>query len=384
MNFPSYMLFASLPWIALLLFVLVRFRTPRALPTVNSGQGDLPSVSVIVPARNEERSIRSCVESICASDYPDFEVIVVDDRSADGTLSLARGIGANRARWVVVVEGEALPEGWFGKPWACAQGARAAQGSLLLFTDADTIHSPELLGRAVAGLAQDESDALTLMGRQLMETFWERVIQTHMFVLMIFRYPDLRRPCLPARWRDAIANGQYILFERGAYEEIGGHGAVRREVVEDQRLAQTLCKAGKRLSVREAEAIFVTRMYRSLGELVEGWTKNVSLGSRQGLPSWAAPFVMPLAIVTGTVLWILPPVVLAVSMAGLGLTTWVGWASWITGLSVGAWALSSWRVGAPPALGIFYPLGTAMVTYIFFRSWVRGGHVEWKGREYHV
>jgi hypothetical protein len=174
------------------------------------------------------------------------------------------------------------------------------------------------------------------------------------------------------------------LFERGAYEEIGGHGAVRREVVEDQRLAQTLCKAGKRLSVREAEAIFATRMYRSLGELVEGWTKNVSLGSRQGLPSWAAPFVMPLAIVTGTVLWILPPVVLAVSMAGLGLTTWAGWASWITGLSVGAWTLSSWRVGAPPAFGIFYPLGTAMVTYIFFRSWVRGGHVEWKGREYHV
>jgi hypothetical protein len=93
---------------------------------------------------------------------------------------------------------------------------------------------------------------------------------------------------------------------------------------------------------------------------------------------------MPLAIVTGTVLWILPPVVLAVSMAGLGLTAWAGWSLWITGFSVGAWALASWRVGAPPAYGIFYPLGTAMVGYIFFRSWVRGGHVEWKGREYHV
>ena len=384
MPLSSSILLASVPWIALSLFMLVRFRIPRALPTIRAGERDFPFVSVIVPARNEERSIRSCVESICASDYPDFEVIVVDDRSEDGTLAMARGIVANRARRLVVVEGEALPDGWFGKPWACAQGARAAQGAVLLFTDADTIHTPELLGRAVAGLAQDESDALTLMGSQLMETFWERVIQTHMFMLMILRYPDLRRSRPRSRWRDAIANGQYIMFERGAYEDIGGHEAVRREVVEDQGLAQTLCKAGKRLTVREAEGIFATRMYRSLDELIEGWSKNVALASRQGLPPWAAPFIMPFAILTGALLWILPPVVLILSIAGLGPTAWAGWASWITGLSVGAWAVSSRRFGVPPFYGLFYPLGAAMVGYIFLRSWIRGGRVEWKGREYQV
>jgi len=377
-------LLASVPWIGLLLFMLVRFRIPRALPPVGSGNRELPFVSVIVPARNEERSIRSCVESICASEYPDFEVIVVDDRSEDGTRAEARDILANRARRLVVVEGEALPDGWFGKPWACAQGAREAQGALLLFTDADTIHTPELLERAVAGLGQDESDALTLMGSQLMETFWERVIQTHMFMLMSLRYPDLRRPCPRSRWRDAIANGQYILFERGVYEDIGGHGAVRREVVEDQRLAQTLCKAGKRLSVRAAEGIFATRMYRSLAELIEGWSKNVALGSRQGLPPWARPFIMPLLILTGALLWILPPVVLILSIAGLAPSAWAGWALLITGVSAGAWAVSSRRLGAPFVYGVFYPLGAVMVGYIFVRSWVRGGRVVWKGREYRV
>ena len=395
---------AFAPWVALAVYLLIKVRLPRPLPEVGADVGAAvgeevgtgvgaevgateraaPLVSVIVPARNEERSIRSCVESICASDYPEFEVIVVDDRSDDATLGLARAIPQNRARRVVAVEGQELPDGWMGKPWACAQGARVAQGDLLLFTDADTVHAPELLERAVAGLAEDQGDALTLLGRQIMDTFWERLVQTHMMAAFVIRFPNPGKPRPPERWRDAIANGQFILFDRGVYEDIGGHEAVQGEVVEDQRLAQILCRSGRRLTVREGEAVFATRMYRSLGELIEGWSKNLSLAARQAVPSWAGPIALPTAIVVSVTIWIVPPVVLLLSLAGGGSDMWRVWSTSITAFSVLVWSLAAWRLGAPPWTGLFYPLAAGVVNYIFLRSWIRGGHVEWKGREYRV
>ena len=375
---------AFAPWIALAFYLLIKVRLPRPLPEVGANERTCPLVSVIVPARNEERSIRSCVGSICASDYPEFEVVVVDDRSDDATLDLARAIPPNCARRVVAVEGQELPDGWMGKPWACAQGARVAQGDLLLFTDADTVHAPELLGRAVAGLAEDEGDALTLIGRQIMDTFWERLVQTHMMAAFVFRFPNPGKPRPPERWRDAIANGQFILFARRAYEEIGGHEAVKGEVVEDQRLAQILCRSGKRLTVRGGEAVFATRMYRSLGELIEGWSKNLSLATREAVPRWAGPIALPAAIVVGVAIWIVPPVVLILSLAGEGPGVWRVWSTSITGFSVLAWSLAAWRLRAPLWTGLFYPLAAGVVNYIFLRSWIRGGHVEWKGREYRV
>ena len=374
---------AFAPWIALAVYLLIKVRFPRTLPTVDAGRV-APFVSVIVPARNEERSISSCIGSICASDYPNFEVIVVDDRSDDATLELARAIPPNHAGNLVAVEGRPLPEGWMGKPWACAQGARVAKGDLLLFTDADTVHAPELLGRAVAGMVEEDADALTLLGRQIMETFWERLVQTHMMAALSFRFPNPGKPLPPERWRDAIANGQFILFDRDAYEEIGGHAAVQGAIVEDQRLAQILCRSGKRLAVREGEAVLATRMYRSLNELIDGWSKNLALAARSAAPPWMAPIVLPTGIVVGVLIWIVPPVVLLTSLVGVGPVGWRLWSAWITGLSALMWSLTSRRLGAPLWTGLFYPLAAVVVNYIFLKSWIRGGRVEWKGRKYRV
>src|SRR5204862_4476465 len=113
--------------------------------------------------------------------------------------------------------------------WACWQGVREAQGELLLFTDADTVHGPALLGRAVAGLAQTDTDCLTVIGRQIMASFWERLVQPQVFTLLAIRYPDMGTPLPARRWRSAIANGQYMLFRRAAYDALGGHEAVRYE-----------------------------------------------------------------------------------------------------------------------------------------------------------
>lgn len=369
------------PWLGLLLFTLFRVRLPREAP--QRGPARSPSVTVIVPARNEALNIETCIRSITAQDYPVFDIIVVDDRSEDGTGALARALSPGRATSLRVLEGEDLPVGWLGKPWACWQGIQAAAGELLLFTDADTVHKPELLGRAVAAMEEDDAELLTVTGRQLMVTFWERLIQPQVFFAMLMRYYDLEGMLRRGRWRSAIANGQYMLFRRQAYEALGGHQAVRGEVVEDLALAQRVAKSGRRLSMRRAERSLSTRMYRSLGELVRGWSKNVLVGGLQTMPPLLRPFVAPAAAITGAFAWVVPP--LALSAYSIGAVASAGvltWSATTVALSLVLWVLVTTRMGAPAVYGLLYPMGATVGLFIFLRAWVRGRKVEWKGRTY--
>ena len=372
------------PWLILLMYLALRMRLPKKLGPEGVFAEDALLVSVIIPARNEEHNILVSAGSVGASTYPNFELIVVDDRSTDRTAEVAKTAEIGKALRYEVLSGTEPPEGWLGKPWACAQGARAARGDILLFTDADTTHHPELLSRAVADLQSDGADALTLMGRQIMLTFWEKVVQPQIFFTLSLGFPGLGKPVPAKRWRRAIANGQYIMIHRAVYDELGGHEAVKGEVVEDQRLAQILCKAGKRMDIRLAEDHFATRMYSSLPGMIEGWSKNMALASRQAFGSWFAPVALPSLIAIVVLLWIVPPVVVVLDLAGLYVGVPAGVAQAVTGGSVLFWIACSWRFGAPPLFGLFYPLGAAVETYIFTRSLVRGRRVEWKGRTYVV
>lgn len=402
-------LLLALPWIGVLLFVALAVRLPRELRHEPSGtlaaEGARPApfVSIVVPARDEAHNIERVLRSLAASRYPGFEIVVVDDRSADDTAELARRVPPDRARRIAVIDGDELPEGWLGKPWACHQGAlaaRAANGQdRLLFTDADTVHHPDLLARSVSALVQDDADAVTVTGRQLMESFWERLVQPQIFMSMILRYRNLSRPIPRKRWRGAIANGQYILFTRDAYERLGGHERVKGDVVEDLRLAQHMVRDGYHLSIRRAEDHLATRMYRSLGELVSGWSKNLALGGLQTFRPLLRPFVAPAAFLFGFGLWIVPPLALLGSSAGLlagatsvpvpamgavALASVLVWAAAAVALSVLFWCLATHRFRAPWYYGLLYPLGAAASSYIFIRSWLRlrAGTVTWKGRSY--
>lgn len=378
----------ALPWLALLLFVRFVARIPSELPAA-AGVA-VPSVSVIVPARNEAMNISNCLRSLARSAWPDFEIIVVDDRSSDRTAEIARSVPRGNARRIVVVDGAPLPEGWLGKPWACSQGARLATGELLLFTDADTTHGPALTSRAAAGLDEEGADLLTVTGRQLMETFWERLVQPQIFLLMLIRFPDFERIARNDRWRDAIANGQFLLFRREAYETIGGHEAVKDEVAEDLALAQHVKRAGLRLRIRSAENDLATRMYRSLPQLVEGWSKNIVMGGLQSFPPLLRPLVPPASFLGGVTLWLAAPLVLAVAvvdgLAGAGVipSALPVWAATVYAISVVLWAWFTRRMGAPAWYGVLYPLGASIGSFIFLRAWIRGRTVEWKGRTYRL
>jgi chlorobactene glucosyltransferase len=370
----------ALPWLApfATLFRLAR-HSPELTDTPPVHQG--PRLSVIIPARNEATTLATVVGSLCASTYGPLEIIIVDDRSTDGTAREAAALAAADPR-VRVVEGDPLPEGWFGKPWACVQGARAAEGDILLFIDADTRHAPELLPHAVAALEQQRADLLTISPRQRCETFWERVVMPQMWFLLGVRYHP-RAVNRARRARDVIANGQFIMVRREAYERVGTHAAVRHEVAEDLALAQAFFAAGLRRYFVFAESLMETRMYESLPHLVEGWSKNVYLGGRRSLPDEPLlQALVPLALSCAMLFWLLPPLALAGALAGL-FTTLLPATVTAVALSAAFWMLMSFGMQVPVWYGLLYPLGSAMVLYIVLRSTWRGSRrVEWRGRTY--
>ena len=371
-----------LPWAGIIAFLLLIVRPVRQLTNITSLDPErAPSVGVIIPARNEAENIEECLASLTKSRYPNFEIIVVDDRSEDGTAELARTVPAGNAKRLVVIDGEALPQGWLGKPWACQQGARVTSAELLLFADADTTHGENLLSRSITELQNKDADLLNVLGLQVMESFWEYLVQPQIFLAVVFRHPDLERSARSSQWQDGVANGQFMLMPRTSYEAIGGHESVRDRVLEDLALAQTVKRHGRTLVVRMAMDALRTRMYRSLTSMIAGWSRLIQMGAVQG-----QPLVASFGAVTVTTLcfWIVPPLMLISALAGFGGETLLIWSALVYGLSVGIHAAFLNFLGGPTYYAVFYPLGSFVVIYIMIRSKIRAGDVEWKGRRYKV
>jgi len=358
------------------LFVTYRHRAPRLRDYAPDSGGVL--VSVIIPARNEAANIARCVRSVLATTYRPIEVLVVDDRSADATAEIVAGIAAEPASGgrLRLIRGAELPDKWFGKSWALVQGYREAKGDLLVFTDADTAHEPELIPRAVAALRAERVDLVSVLGRQELGSFWERLIQPHVFLALGARVGSFSRLNRTRVAWDAIANGQFILTSRAAYDAVGTHAAVRETVAEDLALAQSYVRAGRDIFLIHATEFMTTRMYASLGAILEGWSKNLALGTPLMLPPipWLRR-IAPWFIWIPALAWIAPPVVwMATGSVPWGAATTVSLAIWI------GVCLSE---GAPAWYALLYPLGAGMLAFIMMRSAWRGGRrVEWKGRRY--
>ena len=373
-------LLPALPWLAPFAGLVRLADTRPSLSDVPPVEGT--PVTIVIPARNESETIETVVRSILASSYRPFELLVVDDRSTDDTAAVVERLAAGDAR-LRLVPGEPLPEGWYGKPWACFQGARAGTGDVLLFTDADTRHEPELLGRAVAALGRERADLVTVAPHQRCVTFWERVVMPQIWLLLGIRYHP-RRVNGARRERDVIANGQFILTTREAYEAVGTHAAVRHEVAEDLALAQAYFRHGRRVHFAFAERLMETRMYQGLASLVEGWSKNVYLGGRRSFPEEPAlRGLVPVMLLAALGFWLLPPLALLAGALGAGVGSLSQAAIAAVGLSVLFWGLISHGMKIPVAYGLLYPLGALTAIYIVLRSTWRGARrVEWRGRVY--
>lgn len=341
-----------------------------------------PQLSVIVPARNEARNIARCVRSLLASTYPALEVLVVDDHSTDGTADIARDAADGDGR-VRVLENPPLPNGWFGKQWACATGAAAAGGELLLFTDADTWHAPELATRAVNAKRRLDADLLSVAGRQETHSFWERLLQPQILWMLLARYGGTETVSSARRAEDVIANGQFMLLSRVAYDTIGGHAAVRGKVAEDLALAQRLFRSGRRVVLVMGQEQLSTHMYASLAELVRGWGKNVYAGGVDAMPGGAVgrllfPVVLPVVPLMSVTPW------LALGAAAIGLLGggWLPWSVLCILASIVWWILIYRGFHQRVWLALLYPIGAAVVLYIIVRAIARGRRVAWKDREY--
>jgi len=323
----------------------------------------LPPVSIIVPARNEAHNLPALLVSLKALDYPEADMIVVDDASTDGTARTAEEHGAK----VVHIDGP--PAGWKGKPFACWSGAQMAVGEWLLFTDADTVHQPESLDRVMRFALEHKVQAVSIFLQQRCVTFWERVLLPYAYQQYFVSVPYRR--INEAQDPAALANGQYILIEREAYFRAGGHEAVKDAAIDDVALAAQLKAKGMRLLVARGERLASVRMYRGLGEIWAGFGKNAYGFLRQrgagGLLTVLATILSGLAI---------PCAIygLAAGDRAFGLAALVTYVSAVAELS-----LWQFLFGTSLSYAVFQPLAVVVFLAIALDSALWRKH-RWKGR----
>ena len=376
--------FILFAWLTSLVLTLYGFSRRKPLvPTNRLGMtaSDAPLVSVLVPARNEQdRVLADCIRSILAQDYGRFEVIAVNDRSTDGTGAILETLARDDDR-LLVIEGEELPAGWLGKPYAMQQALNHARGEWILATDADMIFDKAALRTALDRTVKEKGDAMTLIPHFEAGSFWERVmIPTWAWVLLMFTlFYRISNP----KTQGAVGIGGFFLMRRAVLERVGGYEALKDEVMEDVRLAEMIKRSGARLFTEHAPNLLSTRMYRNFGEMWECSTKNWFSGMKFSLPlAFSGVFSMYLMSVV-------PPLIAVASVigiaAGASARLWLllipSALSWL--LQVFVLAMASLRSEVSPAYALTAPLGLSLLYAMLFDSSIRittGKGVTWKGR----
>ncbi|HID88976.1 MAG TPA: glycosyltransferase [Anaerolineae bacterium] len=336
-------------------------------------------ISILVPARNEARNIRRCLESLLVQDYPLLEVIVLDDGSTDETPEIVTEM-ARRDPRLRLVRGQPLPPGWMGKNFACDQLARVARGEWLLFTDADTVHRPNTVSWAIEAAQQNRADLISLIPRAVTHSFGEEVLLPIIPFGVVGCFPlalgeRLRIPIL------TMAVGPFMLFRREAYQRIGGHRAVRGEIAEDVILARRMRRFGGRVVLLDGSEQVDVHFYHGFLETWRGLAKSAfaALGYR------FLPTALMLLFYGFLFLW---PVFLLFEglwQGRMGEPT-VRLALFQVFLNTGLWYAVAVRFQLPRRTAFLYPLTVLLVTLVMLdsvRQAVFGG-IKWKERVYHV
>ncbi|HTP07963.1 MAG TPA: glycosyltransferase [Anaerolineae bacterium] len=334
-----------------------------------------PRVSLLVPARNEAHNIENCARGLLSQQYPDFEVIILDDESTDGTGEILARITAEDDR-LRVIHGQPLPVGWLGKNWACQQLSQAASGDYLLFTDADTCHDPLMLRDSIGAALTTNADLLSGMPHQEVKTWSERLLVP----ILAWSFMAFIPLALAERIRAAflsVAIGQYLLFRRSAYEQINGHACVRDKVVEDFELARHIKKAGLHWRFVDATTRIHCRMYHNFREVFNGLSKNLFV-------VFGNIFFFALAWSALIISFLEPQLILLLALLGAPLPAKLLPLSILAiGQAILLWGLTDLRFGFPVRQAAFYPITIVLSVVIGLRSMFahlskRG--VSWKER----
>ncbi len=356
--------------------------TDRETDPNSPGQPDL-ELSVIIPARNEERSLPACVASLLTQSEPGFalgqrwELIIVNDDSTDRTREIAAEAAASHDG-VVLLDAPPLDlsdrGGFTGKSNACWAGAQAARGKHLLFTDADTVHEANDLSRSLREAERHNAVLLSYSPRQIVTGFWQHAVMPLVFSELASVYPS-KEVNDPARSL-AAANGQFILVERDAYFSVGGHRAVGKNILEDVALARNIKRGPRIIRFRYAPEALSTHMYRTPSEMIEGSTKNLAL-----------LFPKPITLA----LWRILDVLLFFGLPAVALGIY--WLlPWQRSVILLLWVRTLWRFYSRvarsnfPAFDVAISIfGVPLFVYLLVRSVIQHRikkNVSWKGRSY--
>jgi chlorobactene glucosyltransferase len=376
-------LLALLGIVAVNLLVLPRLRD---YPLEHAKGESVPSLAVLVPARNENANIEACLCSLVSQDYPDLELRLYDDASIDATHSIATNgswrTGANCTRLQVLQGTDDPPSGWIGKAYACHRlylslDARH-QLDYLLFTDADVRYEPAAVSHAVALAQATDAGLVSIFPRQITVTWAERLavpILQHWAVYSILPLPlAFMSRTAPAF---AAANGQFMLFTREAYEQCGGHAHVRSEILEDVALARAVKKAGYRTMLADGGPLVRTRMYVTPGEVWRGYSKNTYafFGYR--------PFFLTAGIMALALVFVAPPVLALYALLSGQLTVellYLPLAQYIVAVLMRI--LLAVRFAGRIADSLLHPVAIVYLIAILLNSllWRMNGKSVWKGR----
>jgi chlorobactene glucosyltransferase len=347
---------------------------PRLEPVDQAVLAELPPVSVLIPARNEADRIAASIKALLCSDYPCFELIVLDDDSSDGTADVAclAGRGDGRLR---IVRGAPLPNGWLGKNWACHQLAGYASHELLLFTDADVLWQRAALAAVVSHRQSVQADLLTIWPAQQTGSFGERLL-VPMIAFTLLAYLPVSWAHDPEKPLAAAANGQCLLFRASAYAAIGGHAAVCTNVIEDVSLAGRIKRNGLSLRMADARGFVCCRMYDGLRGVLDGYTKAILAAHFNSPGLLLASSTLHLLVFVAPWLWLLFGFQWA-------LPYWPVWPAFVLSMGLSIRFLTAATAGLCRSDTLLLPLSVLVLTAIAFRAlWAnfRYGGPTWRGR----
>jgi len=338
-----------------------------------------PLISVLIPARNEEANIGTCLESLRRQDYPNFEILVLDDASTDGTADIVAQVVAEDAR-VRLLQGQPLPSGWVGKTFACHQLAREARGSWLLFTDADTVHAPSVLRYVLCTALGSEAALISGFPYQRTASIWQKMAIPILFYFMILCWMPLWWLQRSRRALPSVAIGQFMFFSAREYRSIGGHEAVKSRIMEDVWLGRETARHHCRQLTLDLSQLVSCQMYREFGTMWDGIARWLYVVASLSTLTLFGIMGVVVILFLAPFIWLAHGLLLAQPALG-----WQVLVMLQVAILYLARFLAGRRFSQPNSSVILHPIGMSFLLLVgLYASYqhLRGAGVRWKGRVY--